>query len=103
MRGDPVELAMALEEALENGDKRLAELKLYLVEPPAVVSCIKGGFEIDVVIYAKCRNTAFFVSAEAAQFGVGTLNEFGDVVESDHCPNITMALRAFAGAVKEES
>ena len=99
-----MELAGALEEALHGRlGNRLPELRPYLVQPPVVAACVKGGFEIEVAIFAKHRTVAFFVSLEAAQFGVGTMNEFGDVVESTHYPNITMALRSFVGAVKDAS
>jgi hypothetical protein len=84
-------------------DNRLSELGPYLVQPPVVAICVKGGFEIEVAVFAKHGTTAFFVSLEAAQFGVGTMNEFGDIVESNHYPNITMALRSFVGAIKEAS
>src|SRR5215831_9600503 len=86
---DPVELASALEEALENGDRRFAQLQPFLVRPPQVVSCVKGGFEIEVVVFARHRNTAFFASLEATQFGVGEMNAFGDIIASDHYTNIT--------------
>ena len=98
MREDPVEFAMAFEESLLSGDERFAVLKPHLLERPKVVSCIKGGFELEVVIYALYKNTALFVSLEAAQFGVGTVNVYDDVIESTHYPNATMALRAFVGA-----
>lgn len=99
MTMDSVELAMALEQALESGDRQAAELRPYLVDPPVAVSCIKGGFETEVVIYARHGRTVFFLSMDAPRFGVGETNEFGDVVEAYHYPNIGMALRAFAGAV----
>ena len=99
MKGDLVELAMALEGALQGQiDHRHAEIAPYLIEPVAA-TCVKGGFEIEVAIFAKHKSTAFFVSLESLQFGVGDLNEFGDIVESHHYPNITMASRAFIGAV----
>ena len=102
MKVDPVELVMALEETISNGsDERLKPLAPYLVDPAAMVSCVKGGFDIEVAVFAKHRDTAFFVSLDAGQFGVGTTNEFGDVVESNHYPNITMAVRSFLGAIKE--
>jgi len=93
-----VELAMALEEALLDGDKQVSVLKPYLLDAPVVALCIRGGFETEVVVYAKHRHTAFFVATDSAQFGIGTTNEFGDVIEAFHYPNLTMALRAFVGA-----
>ena len=89
---------MALEEALENGDKQVAGLRPYLLDPPVEALCIRGGFETAVVVYAKHGNTAFFVATDSAQFGVGTTNEFGDVIDAFHYPNLRMALRAFVGA-----
>jgi hypothetical protein len=102
MKPDPVALASAFERALQGGSgKRLAELRPYLVDPPMAASCIKGGFEVEVAIFAKHLDTAFFVSLDGAQFGVGTMNEFGDIVESNHYLNITMAIRGFVGAISE--
>ena len=102
MNTDAVELVMALEESLGSGsDERLKPLAPYRIDPAETVSCVKGGFEIEVAVVAKHRDIAFFVSLDAGQFGVGNTNEFGDVVESNHYPNITMAVRSFVGAIKE--
>lgn len=98
-----VELAMALEEALASGDRSVAALQPYLVDPPVFATCVKGGFEFEVVVYARHGKAVFFVSGEADQFGMGTVNEFGDVVESNHYPTLSMALRAFAGAIKRST
>jgi hypothetical protein len=93
-----VDLAMALEEALSSGEKRVAALRPYLLDAPVEALCIHGGFETEVVVYARYGHTAFFVAIDSARFGVGTTNEFGDVIEAYHYPNLTMALRAFVGA-----
>jgi len=96
---DGIELAASLEEALDNGDKDLAVLKPYLLRAPLEALCIRGGFETDIIIYARHEKTAFFIAMDSAQFGVGEMNEHGDVVDAFHYPNIKMALRSFVGAV----
>jgi hypothetical protein len=98
-----IELAMVLEEALLSGDKHVAALKPYLLDEPVEALCIRGGFETEIVIYARHGHTAFFVATDSAQFGMGTTNEFGDVIDAYHYPNLTMALRAFIGAATRES
>ncbi|HLX23497.1 MAG TPA: hypothetical protein VKR38_09155 [Usitatibacter sp.] len=91
----------AISNVLNEGLDEIGDLTPYRLDPPRGASCIKGGFEIEVVVYAEHANTAFFISVDAGQFGVGTTNEYGDIVESNHYPNITMALRSFLGAVRE--
>lgn len=103
MKPDSVELTMALEEELEGPlQKRLTELQAYLVEPYQTL-CIKGGFQTEVAVYAQHANAVFFVILETLRFGAGTTNEFGDIIESHHYPNVTMATRSFLGLVNEQS
>jgi hypothetical protein len=98
---DAVEAVMALEEELEGPlPKRMPELKPFLVQP-FVVQCIKGGFSIEVWVFARYRNTVLFASFEGRQYGVGSLNGNGEVHESFHYPTLPMAARAFLGAIKE--
>ena len=100
---DAFELTVALEEELEGSlRKRLAELQPYLVEPYQTV-CVKGGFETEVAVYARHVNAVFFVILETLRFGAGMTNQQGDIVESHHYPNITMATRSFLGLVGELS
>ncbi len=103
MTPDSVELAMALEEELAGPlHKKLADLEPYLVEPHLTL-CIKGGFQTEVAVYAKHANAVFFVILETLRFGAGTISEFGDIIESHHYPNVTMATRSFLGLVSEQS
>ncbi len=91
----------AVSNVVSQGLDEIEDLKPYRLDPPRVVSCIKGGFEIEVVIYAEHANVALFISVDAGQFGVGTTSEYGDIVDSNHYANVTMALRSFLGAVRE--
>ena len=90
------ELRKQLERSLRG---QLDQLEPYRV-PPYHTLCVKGGFEMDVAVFARQGTAVFFVSLDALRFGVGVLNELGDIVESDHYPNVTMATRSFIGAVK---
>jgi hypothetical protein len=81
-------------------DREMADLKPYMVEPRKVL-CVKGGFEIDVVILAMHREHAFFAIPSTNHFGAGITNEYGDIVDSHHYPNLTLAVRSFLGAVRE--
>ncbi|MBL8513798.1 MAG: hypothetical protein JNJ55_07380 [Betaproteobacteria bacterium] len=80
-------------------DNEMAVLKPYLVEPREVL-CVKGGFEIQAIILAAHGKNAFFAVPSTDHFGAGTTNEYGDIVESHHYPNLTMAVRSFLGAVE---
>lgn len=102
MNLDALELIMSIEEGIGSGsDERLKALAPYRMDEAETVSCVKGGFDVEVAVVAKHGNTAFFVSLDAGQFGVGTTNESGDIVESNHYPNITMAVRSFLGAIEK--
>jgi hypothetical protein len=98
---DAVELVMALEEELEAPPpKDYPELKPFLVEPFAA-QCIKGGFSMDVWVFARHRSAVLFASLEGQRFGVGELRAADEVHESFHYSTLPMAARAFLGAVKE--
>jgi hypothetical protein len=97
---DNVELLMALEEELEGPlPGRIAELKPYEVDP-FVARCIKGGFSIDVMVFARHGRAVLFASLEAPRFGVGALTSAGEIRQSSHYPTLAMAARSFFGMVK---
>jgi hypothetical protein len=87
-----------LDRALRN---RLSEIEAFRVAP-YMVTCVKGGFETDVAVFAKRGGAVFFVSLDALMFGAGSINDFGDIIESMHYPNITMAVRSFLGMAREQ-
>lgn len=45
---------------------------------------------------------AFFVSLDALRFGAGVMNDSGDIIESNHYPNVTMATRSFLGLANDQ-
>ena len=95
------ELAPALRKQLERTFRnRLGDLEPFRVSP-YVVSCVKGGFETEVAVFARSDRVVFFVSLDALRFGAGRINKFGDIIESTHYPTITMATRSFLGMAKE--
>ena len=59
---DAIEAMMALEEELEGPlPKRVPEIKPYLVAP-FEAPCIKGGFAVDALVFARHRSTVLLRS-----------------------------------------
>jgi hypothetical protein len=62
---------------------------------PFEKTCSEGAYRYPVLVFAKRGSVILFAAEYARRFGVGVLDETGEVEESDQYPTLEMAARIF--------